>query len=323
MLDTNKNLAPLEVARAETTKATEVIEKRMTFRTRVMWLGLVSGLLIVAFLGPLRDLVEFSWANNLYSHILLIPFISVYLIWLRKGELVQESKPVAWWAGVPTLAIGAGTLAFYWCELNGHWHPPTEDYLALMVSSLLCLFWGSAFVCLGPSGMRQLAFPFAFLVFMIPLPSSVVQQVESWLQHGSAEVAYWLFSLSGTPVLRSGTFFQLPGLSLQVAPECSGIHSTLVLFISSLLGGYLLLRTGWRRTALALAVVPLAFLRNGFRIFVIGELCVNVSPEMINSYIHRKGGPIFFTLSLIPFFVLLLLLRRSEEKSFGPRNTRF
>jgi hypothetical protein len=55
-------------------------------------------------------------------------------------------------------------------------------------------------------------------------------------------------------------------------------------------------------------------LRNGLRIWTIGQLCVHVSPDMINSYIHKRGGPIFFALSLIPFFLLLFLLRRFEQK---------
>ena len=100
-----------------------------------------------------------------------------------------------------------------------------------------------------------------------------------------------------------------------MAPECSGIHSSLVLFITSLLAGYLLLNSPWKRAVLVLAVVPLALLRNGLRIVTIGQLCVHVSPDMINSYIHRKGGPIFFALSLIPFFLLLLFLRRLGSRT--------
>jgi exosortase/archaeosortase family protein len=60
-------------------------------------------------------------------------------------------------------------------------------------------------------------------------------------------------------------------------------------------------------------VFPLAIIRNSFRIVVIGLLCVHVSPEMIDSFIHRRGGPIFFALSLIPLFGLLIWLRRQEQ----------
>jgi exosortase/archaeosortase family protein len=62
-------------------------------------------------------------------------------------------------------------------------------------------------------------------------------------------------------------------------------------------------------------VLPLALLRNGFRIFVVGELCVNYGPQMIESYVHRHGGPFFFGLSLIPFFLLVIWLSRRERRA--------
>ncbi|MEI6395048.1 MAG: archaeosortase/exosortase family protein, partial [Verrucomicrobiota bacterium] len=157
--------------------------------------------------------------------------------------------------------------------------------------------------------------PAAFLVFMVPFPVFLLEGIESFFQRGSAEAAQALFALSGMPVFRQGMSFQLPGFSLQVAPECSGIHSSLVLFITSLLAGYLLLNSPWKRAVLVLAVVPLALLRNGLRIVTIGQLCVRVSPDMINSYIHRQGGPVFFALSLIPFFFLLLFLQRLGSRT--------
>jgi exosortase/archaeosortase family protein len=122
------------------------------------------------------------------------------------------------------------------------------------------------------------------------------------------------------PVLRQGIDFQFPGFALEVAPQCSGIHSSLVLFITSLLAGHLFLRSPWRRGALTLAVIPLGIMRNGLRVLVLGELCVNVSPEMINSPIHHHGGPLFFVLSLGPFFLLLFLLRRAESKQPGSQS---
>jgi exosortase/archaeosortase family protein len=74
------------------------------------------------------------------------------------------------------------------------------------------------------------------------------------------------------------------------------------------------LRSPWRRAVLVLFVIPLGILRNGFRILVIGLLCVNIGPQMIDCPIHHRGGPIFFALSLIPLFLLLWWLRRSERQ---------
>jgi exosortase C (VPDSG-CTERM-specific) len=157
-----------------------------------------------------------------------------------------------------------------------------------------------------------LAFPAAFLIFIIPFPVVVREGIEQFFQYGSAVTAEVLFKLSGMPVFRNGLEFNLPGFALQVAPECSGIHSSLVLFITSVMAGQLFLTSPCRRILLSLAVIPLALLRNAIRIVTVGQLCVHVSPDMIHSYIHKKGGPIFFVLSLIPFFILLLYLRKRE-----------
>jgi exosortase/archaeosortase family protein len=87
-----------------------------------------------------------------------------------------------------------------------------------------------------------------------------------------------------------------------------------VLLITSVVAGKLFLRSGWSRLLLVVLVAPISIVRNAFRITVIGELCVNVGPHMIDSFIHKRGGPIFFALSLIPMLVAIWLLARRERK---------
>jgi exosortase C (VPDSG-CTERM-specific) len=133
------------------------------------------------------------------------------------------------------------------------------------------------------------------------------------LQHGSAAAAQLFFTLAGTPFLRNGLTFQLPGITIQVAPECSGIQSSMVLLITGLVASYLFLRKPRNQILLILLMIPLGLLRNGFRVFTIGELCVHIGPQMIDSPIHHRGGPVFFALSLIPLFILLIALQKSER----------
>jgi exosortase len=149
---------------------------------------------------------------------------------------------------------------------------------------------------------------------MVPFPASLTADLEYFLQHSSASLANVGFQLSDLPVFRrSDLEFQLPGITLGVSPECSGIQSTVALFIVSLAAGYVFLRSPWKRALLSLAVIPLGILRNAIRIVTIGELCVHVGPDMINSYIHRKGGWIFFLVTLVPFVALLLFFAQSEH----------
>jgi len=163
--------------------------------------------------------------------------------------------------------------------------------------------------------MRAAAFPLTYLIFMVPMPDAMADALETASKYASAEVANVLFHFSGTPFLRDGLIFQLPNITIEVAQECSGIRSSWVLLMTSILAANMFLKTPWRRFALITLVIPLAILRNAFRILVIGLLCVNVGPQMINSLIHRRGGPLFFMLSLIPFFVLLWWLRRGDVRT--------
>jgi exosortase len=131
-------------------------------------------------------------------------------------------------------------------------------------------------------------------VCMIPLPDLAVNLLETVYKLASTDTAHMLFIFPGTPVFRDGTMFQLPGIVFEVAQECSGIRSTLALFMTSLVASHLFLKSPWRRIVFVAFVIPLGILRNGFRILVIGLLCVHLGPKMIHSIVHKQGGPAFF-----------------------------
>ena len=269
-------------------------------------------LLVIGFGQQLYQLVRFAAGSELYSYILLIPFVSLYFVWLKRPDLTVCSKPEKKWA-IVLLLVGMAVLAGSWLANHSSLTLKPEDRLAITTLSFLAFFLANCCLFLGKEWLRICAFPIGLLFFIVPCPAALMDRITTFLQHGSAMVAHLLFRFSGTPVLQHGLVFQLSNISLQVAPECSGIHSTVVLLITSLLAGHLFLRTPWKRAALALLVVPLALLRNGFRIFILGQLCVHVGPEMIHSDIHRRGGPLFFVLSLIPFCLVLFFLRKSDR----------
>ncbi len=279
-------------------------------RSRKLWIGTV--LLVICFGLPLVGLVRFALHNDLYSHIVLIPLISLYLVWEKRRTVPLQFRAAvgaASFAGV----LGLAFLGAYWAaRVNGS-ELALEDSLALTTASFLLLFWALCLLVLGRDTAKAVAFPLGFLVFMIPLPLFFADWIVLELQKGSAWAADTMFNLAGTPAVFRDLRIQLQDITLEVAPQCSGIHSTLALFITSVLAAHLFLRSPWKGAVLTLAVIPLAIVRNGFRIFTIGELCVHIGPQMINSYIHHHGGPIFFTLSLVPFFLLLYLLSKGDR----------
>ena len=318
-------------------------------RTALMRFGFFAAVLSLAFFTPLLNWMRLALNSSTFSYVILIPFIVVYLVRLELkrcltandefrgseedaassqgmiGRLVEDEaghlRRVEKLSGRQIgLAAGCWIIALvsmivHWFSFLFGWTPSPESSVALTMLAYYLGLLGGGFIFLGVRTMRRLRFAAAFLVFITPFPTGVTDIIEIFFQHTSAEVSYWFLTWSGTPILRDGLSFKIPGITMRVAQECSGIRSSLVLFISSLLAGHLFLRTWWRKVVLTLFVIPLAIVRNGLRILTIGLLCVHAGPEMIDSPIHHRGGPIFFALSLIPFFLTLWWLVRSERKS--------
>jgi exosortase C (VPDSG-CTERM-specific) len=284
-----------------------------------IWSGAcIAIVLAAAFAHPLLMLIKYAAGSELYSYILLVPFVSAYLLYLRRDQLPKNygmDLPLT----IASLAAGLGLRVFiYWLQFVKR-VPAENDYLVLLTLSFLCCLAAGGFFCFGRGWMRAAAFPLAYLIFMVPMPEAMADALETASKYASAEVANFLFHVSGTPFLRAGLIFQLPNITIEVAQACSGIRSSWVLLMTSILAANLFLKTRWRRFALIVFVIPLAILRNGFRILVIGLLCVNVGPQMIHSLIHRRGGPLFFTLSLIPFFLVLWWLRKGDVRTRQPQ----
>jgi exosortase C (VPDSG-CTERM-specific) len=273
-----------------------------------------------AFALPLRAFVTYARNSDVHSYVLLIPFVTAYLIYIRWKQLSRELSS-AWGYALLLTATGTGALlaSLRFTELG------QNDYMTLIALSFVCFAIAGAFLFLGGKWAYSAMFPLFFLAFMIPLPEAAVDFLENASKEASAEVANWLFLISGTPVLRAGAVFQLPGITIEVAKECSGIRSSLVLVITSLLAANMFLHTTWRRALLVCAVIPLGLLRNGLRILVISLLCVHIGPQMIHSVIHRRGGPVFFVASLLPLFVVLWWLRRGDvavQQRRAPKNSK-
>jgi exosortase C (VPDSG-CTERM-specific) len=263
--------------------------------------------------------MNYAAGSDLYSYILLIPFVSAYLLYVRRDQL-----PKNYGTDVPLgIALFAGSLGIflftYWSNLAVR-TPTDNSYFVLLSVSFLCCLAAGGFFFFGRDWMRAAAFPLGYLIFVIPMPAAMADALETASKYASAEVANVLFHLSGTPFLRAGLIFQLPNITIEVAQECSGIRSSWVLLMTSILAANLFLKTPWRRFALVAFVIPLAILRNGFRILVIGLLCVHMGPQMIHSLIHRRGGPLFFILSLIPFLAVLWWLHRGDSRARQPKS---
>lgn len=269
----------------------------------------VTGLMIYA---PLQVLLTSSDHREYYSHILLVPIVSGYLIYSKRKELFTKAEYAL---GKGAMLIGLGAL-LYLLGRSKEMVLSQNDYSSLIVLSGLIFWVGGFILCNGTRGLRAVTFPIMFLVFMIPIPSVLMDKIIYVLQVGSVKSTELLFSLTGVPFLREGFIFHLPGISIEVAKECSSIRSSLALFITAILAGHLFLEGGWKKVILALSVFPITVLKNGIRITTLSLLAVYVDQKFITkSLLHSSGGVLFYIPALGLLGIVLWVLRKREKRS--------
>ena len=256
---------------------------------------------------PLKNLMNSAARGEYYSHIMLIPLVSTYLFFQDRKDIF--SKPGPNYPFALALSAFGGALyifgSYYAAMLN------QNDYASLITFSAI-VFWAGGFVLLyGIRGFQKASFPILFLVFMIPIPNLIMDKIIYTLQVWSTEASEILFTLTGVPFQRSGFVFQLPGIRIEVAEECSGIRSSLALFITSILAGHFFLDRLWKKVVLALFVFPVTVFKNGIRIITLSLLGAYVDERWLtNSFLHHSGGFVFFIPALGLLGLALWALRK-------------
>ena len=166
-----------------------------------------STLWILAWILPLtafwragEALVKLSLQDERYTQLLLIPFVTGFLIFLDRERIFEEIQ----WAprlGIPLLAFALTItlIARPWSSWTNR-----NDQLWLPALAIV-LVWASAFLLMnGPKAARVAIFPLCFLLLMIPIPSIFLDRAVYALQKGSTELTDVLFRILGIPVFRRG-----------------------------------------------------------------------------------------------------------------------
>ena len=267
--------------------------------------------IIALYFEPLKELAGLSLDSQLYSHFLLIPLVSLFILYKNRKSIFAEIG-YSFRIGLPIAAVG---LLLFWVGKNSAPNLNQNDHLSLMMFSFFSFIVGGFIIFYGNTAFQKALFPLLFLIFIVPVPTFIIEPLIHALQVGSTETSYAVFTILGIPVFRHDFIFELSGITVEVAKQCSGINSTVALLITSVLAGYLFLDTGWRKVVLVLAIFPITIFKNSLRIVTISLLASYVDPIFIeNHWIHSAGGKPFFILALLVMLPVLWLLRRSEKK---------
>ena len=269
-----------------------------TLKTLWPWAPIIAGL--VALYGPtLYDLNRTLWNQEEHAHGPLIVLVVAWLCWSKRQELAAVEKKPATVAGGILIAFG---LLLY---IVGR----SQAVIMFEVGSLIPVLAGLVLFCRGARALRTLAFPLFFILFMIPLPGAVIDNVTGPLKQYVSVIAENVLYVAGYPIARMGVVLSIGQYQLLVADACSGLNSMFSLSAVGLLYLYLMKYPGvWRNGILLAAMLPIAFVANICRVLVLILITYYFGDAAGQGFLHGFAGIALFVIALTLLFSLDSLL---------------
>lgn len=244
-------------------------------------LALACLVLFLLTFAAWREMAHQWWDMDTYSHILLIPAIIGWLVWLRRHELLRIG-PQSWWPGLFWVLAG---LALW---LGGM----RLDINTLMQAGAVIQLQGAVLAILGLRAGLLLAFPLAYAFFLIPVGDEIIPP----LQTVTALIATELSKLSGIDTVADGINIGTPAGLFIVAEECSGVKFLVAMIALGVLVSWTRFASTKRRAVFMLACVVVPILANCVRAWATIFIAQYVGAEAAGSFDHIVYGWLFFAL---------------------------
>jgi len=275
-----------------------ILFKEISGRDKLKMLSLM--LFWLALFAPIYPGMVQDWLSNSdNSHGFIVPFVAGYFAWDRKNRMNSSTIESSMYGCIALfLVLGVYVLSFF----GGLVFPAR----VAMVLALFGLIW----CMLGNEIIRIMAFPVLFLLFMIPVPYSLINLVSGPLQLFATKISANLIATCSIPVFREGNMLYFVSTQLEVAEACSGIRS--IIALSMLAVAFASISpAGWKSKAiLILSAIPVAMLANIIRVTGTGILAHFFGDKVARGFLHEFSGIAIFVLGFVALFGIFTLINR-------------
>lgn len=277
---------------------------RKNIATNVALLLLTSLALGLLF-WPALENMYFMWHEPEYNHGFIIPFVALYLLWLRARDLSGMTLSGAW-LGTGLLLVSVGLLFV----------GDRSAVFALTQYAFVLALWSLTYAGGGRRAIALLWVPLLYLIFLVPLPDIVTQKLTATLQLLSSQIGVAVIRLAGVSVFLEGNVIDLGSFKLQVVEACSGMRYLFPLLSFGFLCAVLFRGRWWQRGVLLVSTVPITVLMNSFRIGAIGILVKWRGIEQAEGFLHQFEGWVIFMASVGLLFTEIWIFARMENRPF-------
>lgn len=287
---------------------------RSEFASTSLNTKLARGALLVGFMllvvPTVMDLTRQVWNTDEQGHGPIIATVTLWLMWRSRQQVLDAPyQPanlvggVLFLLGIMSYALGRSQQIIQG-EVVGIWMAAIAMVLLLR----------------GPQALRVWAFPFFFLIFLVPLPGVLVQALTIPLKTAVSYVAEVIMYHLGYPVGRSGVILTVGQYQLLVADACAGLNSIFTLEALGLLYANLMGYTSkLRNVLLAILVLPIAFIANIVRVLILILVTFYFGDEAGQGFVHTFAGMVLFGVGLVMMLITDGLLGKVLGQDHGGR----
>jgi len=274
------------------TETSEILLVSLLNEARILlknhWIILLG--LLVMYLPTFLHLFNTVWAGSEQGHGPLVMMVVLYLFWVKKDILFSPPSNLIKLLGWVFFVLGA------FVYLVGR----SQEIVALDLGSLIFVLAGIILINGGLSGLKAFWFPLFFLIFMIPLPGSMLDAItlpmKTAVSYVASNILYWL----DYPVARTGVIIQISQYKLLVADACAGMHTLISLEALGLLYLNVVKHDSLSRNLiLAILIVPISFTANVIRVMVLILVTYYFGDAAGQGFIHGFAGMLLFTVALM------------------------
>lgn len=268
---------------------------------------ILLGLFVWLFFINLLGLISVYARDASWSHGFVVPFLSGMIVYLNadklRGLTIRRS-----WMGLVILVYGVSTNVMY--QITGQSH--------MSNLSMLVVLFGAVLFVLGWDYLRTLWLPIAFLLFMIPPPSTLYVKLTTPMQNIAAYLGVHLLPLFGVQAVLAGTTLKVRGGAggtwdpLVVAEACSGIRMLVAFGALAVVLAYTTPRPMWQKAFLAISAAPVAIFCNSLRVTLTGVMDVYLGAK----YAHGSSHEMLGFLMLIPAGLMQIGLAKLLDRVF-------
>ena len=254
-------------------------------------LPVIAGL-VVLYLPSLVDLMRGVWSTDQQAHGPIVLSIACWLIYRKWHDMLnasegQSTAPITGWS---IFIIG---LLLY---IIGR----SQEILLFEIGSVILLLSAILLIMRGRTALKAMWFPLFFMLFMIPLPSVVVDAVTMPMKMSVSYVAENVLFWAGYPIARTGVILQIGQYKLLVADACAGLHTLFTLEALGLLYLNIIRHESLlRNIMLAILIVPISFTANVIRVMVLTLITYHYGDEAGQGFLHGFSGMVLFLTALL------------------------